>query len=158
MSLLKRFGSLAFASALLLACTAGQARASEQTDVVATVHQFIDGFNKGDVTSALAACAPSASIIDEFPPHQWTGAGACATWAAAFGADAKKNGITDGIVTLQTPWHVDVSGDRAYAVIPANYAYEQNGKPVTETGSVLTVVLAKLPAGWRITGWAWARH
>ncbi|HTA37678.1 MAG TPA: nuclear transport factor 2 family protein [Candidatus Acidoferrales bacterium] len=155
---MKRLVAIAFAGALLFGGLAGAARASAQTDVVATVHQFIDGFNRGDVKSALAACAPSTSIVDEFPPHQWSGPGACATWAAAYDADAKKNGITDGIVTLQAPWHVDVTGDRAYAVMPANYTYKQNGKPVTETGSVLTVVLEKLPAGWRITSWAWARH
>jgi ketosteroid isomerase-like protein len=158
MELFKRFGAFAFASAILLAGAAAQARASEQSDVVATVHQFIDGFDKGDVKSALAACAPSTSIIDEFPPHHWVGAGACGTWAAAYDADAKKNGITDGNVTLQTPWHVVVDGDSAYAVIPANYTYKKNGKSVAEMGSVLTVALQKLPAGWRITGWTWARH
>jgi SnoaL-like domain len=158
MTLLQRIVALAFAVAILFAGAAGRAQASPQSDVVAVAHQFIDGFNKGDVKSALAACAPSASIIDEFPPHQWTGAGACATWAGAYDADAKKNGITDGIVTLQTPWHVEVDGESAYAVIPANYTYKQNGKVVTETGSVLTVAFQKLPAGWRITGWAWARH
>lgn len=158
MQFLQRVGVLAFASAILFAGTAGPAQASPQSDVVAIAHQFIDGFNKGDVKSALAACAPSTSIVDEFPPHHWVGAGACATWAAAYDADAKKNGITDGIVTLLAPWHVDVDGDTAYAVIPANYTYKQNGKPVAEMGSVLTVAFQKLAAGWRITGWAWARH
>jgi hypothetical protein len=77
---------------------------------------------------------------------------------AAYGADAQAQGITDGIVTLATPWRVDVTGGRAYAVIPATYAYKQHGKPVTETGAVITIALQKLPAGWRITGWAWSRH
>jgi hypothetical protein len=158
MELLKRLSAIAFAGAMLLAGTAGQAKASAQSDVMATVNQFVDGFNKGDVKSALAACAPSAIIIDDFSPHEWSGAGACATWVAAYGADADKRGITDGVVTLATPWRVDVTGERAYAVIPATYAYKQHGKPVTETGAVITIALQKLPAGWRITGWAWSRH
>src|SRR5579871_6002324 len=81
---------LTFATALmLLVCT--PLLASEQSDVVAKIHQFVDGFNRGDAKAALAACAPSASIIDEFPPHEWDGVNACAHWADAYSADAKKN-------------------------------------------------------------------
>jgi hypothetical protein len=144
--------------ALALATCAAAQPASEQTAVLATVHQFVDGFNKGDMKTALAACADQTSIIDEFPPHEWHGAGACATWMNDFDADAKKNGITDGIVTLNSPSHVDITSDRAYVVIPANYAFKRNGKPVKEVGSIITLTLQKGPAGWRITGWAWAKH
>jgi ketosteroid isomerase-like protein len=132
--------------------------ASEKTDVMATVHQFVDGFNKGDTKTALAACAPQAAIIDDVPPHAWQGAGACAAWASAYDADSKKHSITDGIVTLGQPRHVDVTGDRAYVVVPATYTYKERGTSVTESGSILTVALQKVAAGWRITGWAWAKH
>jgi hypothetical protein len=33
------------------------------------VHQFLDGFNKGDMKTAAAACACPVFIIDEVPPH-----------------------------------------------------------------------------------------
>jgi ketosteroid isomerase-like protein len=79
-------------------------------------------------------------------------------WSNAYDANAKQNGITDGIVTLGTPWHVDVTGDRAYVVNPVTYTYKQRGQPVVESGSVFTLALRKVAAGWRITGWAWARH
>jgi hypothetical protein len=121
------------------------------------VHQFVDGFNKGDVQSALAACADQTSIIDEIPPHEWHGAGACSSWAGDFDADAKKNGITDGIVTIGNPRRVDITADRAYVVVPANYTFKQKGKVVKETGSMLTLALQKGAAGWRITGWAWTK-
>jgi hypothetical protein len=121
------------------------------------VHQFVDGFNKGDIKTALAACAEQTSIIDEFPPHEWHGAGACSNWANDFDADAKKNGVTDGIVTLGNPRRVDITADRAYVVVPANYTFKQKGKLVKETGSMLTLVLQKGAAGWRITGWAWTK-
>jgi hypothetical protein len=137
---------------------AGPAAASEKTDVMVPVQQFIDGFNKGDTKTALAACADQTSIIDEFPPHEWHGAGACGNWANDFDADAKKKGITDGVVTLGTPRHVDVTADRAYVVVPANYAFKQKGKPVKETGSTLTLALQKGAAGWRITAWTWTKR
>jgi len=53
---------------------------------------------------------------------------------------------------------VDITADRAYVVVPANYSYRQKGKAVSETGSIITLALQKLPAGWRITGWSWAKH
>ncbi len=146
---------LALAVTGLVAAPSG---AAEKDDAVKAVHQFIDGFNKGDVKSALAACAEQTSIIDEFSPHEWHGAGACAKWAADFDVDARKNGITDGVVTLGTPRHVDVNGDRAYLVVPADYAFKMKGKDMKELGSTLTVALQKGATGWHIIGWAWTKH
>jgi hypothetical protein len=135
-----------------------QTPGSAQTAVLATVHQFVDGFNKGDTKMLLAACADQTSILDEFPPHEWHGTGACAKWVSDFDADAKKNGITDGVVTLSKPWHVDITSGRAYVVIPANYTFKQKGKPVSEVGSIITLALQKNATGWRIAGWSWAKH
>lgn len=136
----------------------GPALASEQTDVMAFIHQFVDGFNKGDVKGVLAACAEQTSIIDEFPPHEWHGVGACAKWVEDYAANAKKDGITDGVVTLGKPRHIDVTGDRAYVVIPTDYTWKQNGKPMKETRSAFAFALQKGAAGWRITGWSWAAN
>jgi ketosteroid isomerase-like protein len=136
----------------------GSAAASEKDAVTAPVHQFIDGFNKGDTKTAVAACADETSIIDEFPPYEWHGSGACAKWAADFAADTQKNAITDGHVALAAPRHVDITGDRAYVVVPATYTFKMKGKPVKESGSVLTVALRKGDAGWRIAAWTWAKH
>ena len=135
---------------------AGPAVATEQTDVMVPVRQFVDGFNKGDVTLALASCAEQTSIIDEFPPHEWHGAGACAKWASDYEANAKKEGITDGVVTLGKPRHVDVSGDHAYVVVPAGYTFKQKGKAERDTNAMMALSLQKVAAGWRITGWSWA--
>ena len=154
----RRFATLTLIFGFILAWAARSAAASEQTAVMATVHQFVDGLNKGDDEAVIAACTSPASIIDDFPPHMWRGSTACADWIHAFDAANKQNGITAGVVTLRTPWHIDVTGDRAYVVVPANYAYKQNGKPVIESGSILTVTLKKIAARWRITGWSWAQH
>ena len=52
---------------------------------------------------------------------------------------------------------MDVAGDRAYVVVPTNYAFKQKGKPVKETGSTMALALQKVASGWRIIGWAWAK-
>jgi ketosteroid isomerase-like protein len=137
--------------------TQTSAASPDQAAVMTTIRQFVDAFNKGDVKTAAAACADQTSIVDEFPPHEWHGSGACAKWMQDFDADSKKNGITDPVVTLGRPKHVDVAGDRAYVVVPADYAFKQNGKAVKETASTLTVALQKSAAGWRVTGWAWSK-
>lgn len=137
---------------------AGATLASPQSDVMATVNQFVDSFNKGDSAKMAAACAAETSILDEFPPYEWHGAGACARWIGDYDADAKRNGITEGVVTLSKPRHVDITGDRAYVVVPADYTYKMKGKKVKETGSMLTIVLVKGDSGWKITGWTWSKH
>ena len=134
------------------------AAASDQTDVMAGVNRFIDAMNKGDVKTGIALCASPSSVIDEFPPYGWQGATACADWATDFDSFNRKSGITDPVATIGKPRHVDVTGDRAYAVVPATYTYKQKRKKVAESGSLLTVALQKSGAGWVITGWAWSKH
>lgn len=144
-----------FVLALLLA--AGPAVASDQDDVMAAVRQFINAFNKGDTHELTAMCADQTSIIDEFPPHEWHGPGACLQWMTDYDTDAKKNGITDGWVSIGKPRHLDVNGDRAYVVIPAEYKYKLKGKPVKESGAMFTLALRKSEHAWRAVGWAWPK-
>jgi len=82
--------------------TAGSTLASEKTDVMAVVNQFIDGFNKDDAKTALAACGAPAFIIDEFPPYSWQGPTACADWANDFDANSTKDKITEPVVKLES--------------------------------------------------------
>ncbi|MGB2627975.1 MAG: nuclear transport factor 2 family protein [Candidatus Acidiferrum sp.] len=147
--------SLVLAAGVLAGLSAA---ATDKMDVMATVHQFVDSFNKGEVKTVIATCAAQTSIIDEFSPYTWNGAGACAKWIEDYDADAKKNGITDGIVKLGEAWHVDITNDRAYVVIPANYTFKEKGKVVTESKSVITIALQKSDGGWRINGWTWSKH
>jgi len=142
-----------FVAALLLA---GSTIAfGQDAEIMRPINQFVDGFNKGDIKSALAACSETTAIIDEFPPHLWMGAAACQKWAEDYDKDAKKNGITDGWVTLGHATHFEVNGDLAYVVIPSNYTYKQKGKKTGQFGSFFTFVLHKGAAGWTITAWSW---
>jgi hypothetical protein len=142
----------------LTALLQGTAAGPDKTAVMASVQQFVEAFNKGDTKAAAAVCADHTSIIDEFPPYEWQGAGVCTKWLTDYDADARKNGITDAVVNLGAAKHVDVVADRAYVVVPAEYAFKQQGKAMKETGSLLTVALQKSAAGWRITGWAWTKN
>jgi C1A family cysteine protease len=138
---------------VILAGLAVAAETPDQAAVMKTVNQFLDGFNKADSKTMLATCAHPTSIIDAFAPHTWQ---SCSTWWNDYAAWAKKSGVTDGTVNLGDPKHVDITGDRAYVVIPASFAWQANGKPMKENGSTWTLVLQKDPAGWRIAAWTWS--
>ena len=132
--------------------------AADKDDVVATMHQFADNLDPKTIDKALAACDSPASIIDEFPPHAWSGPTACADWAKSFAEYNDKNGVTDAVAKIGVPWSVDVEGDRAYVVAPATYTYKQQGKAGKELHSVFTAAFRKTDAGWRITAWTWSKH
>jgi len=136
---------------------AGPALASDKTDVMATVKAYVGALDKGDTAAGTALCARRAIIIDNFAPHVWQGAAACADWAASFATYSTAAGDTDAVVTTGKPKQLIITGDRGYAVYPAKYAYKEHGKPVMEQ-ALWTFALQKLAAGWRITGWAWAQQ
>jgi ketosteroid isomerase-like protein len=131
---------------------------AEKDAVMKTVHQFVDGFNKGDMKSSLATCASPAAIIDEFPPYSWQGANACADWARDYDAAAKQEGMTGGHVTMGAPLFVDVMGDHGYAIFPVSFRYKQEGKPVNEGPAKMTLTLHKQGNDWKITAWTWSKR
>ena len=149
-------------ASLTIALIGGTASAAEpagvKADVWATVKQYADAVNKGEMKAMLDECAAQTSIIDEFPPHLWAGTTGCADWANDFVAFTKKNAITDATVTVGRPLHLDVADDRAYVVAEARFTYKDNGKRVTERGALWTFALQKVASNWRITGWTWSRH
>lgn len=134
--------------------------ASDKSEVVDTVHRYLDNLDSEHsekVQTALAICDSQVSILDEFPPHEWHGPTACADWWKGLLAYNDKSGITDGDATLGTPQTVDVNGDHAYFVAPMTYTYKQHGKSIKETAS-FSVSLRRTQAGWRITGWAYSKQ
>lgn len=140
-----------------LLMSGGPAVAGEQEEVMKTVHQYVDSLNKGDLANVVAACAKESSIVDEFPPYQWNGKDTCARWLTDLAAYNKSLGLTKGFNTLRKPQRVDVVGDHAYVVVPADFRYTVNDKQGAEIGALFTVALRKEASGWRITGWAWSR-
>ena len=134
------------------------APASAQTDaeLMAPIQKFIDSFNKGDVPAAAATHAAGAdlTITDEVPPYVWRGPTAFMAWAADLDADAKKNGITEPIVTVSKPTRIERSGDQAYVVVPTVYTFKLKGAAMREAAQ-MTVVLRRGASGWLIHGWTW---
>ena len=147
------------ALATMLAATASPVHAqqsTQQADVMTAVNRFVEAFNKGDTRTMVKSCTAETTLIDEFPPYAWHGIGACAAWVKDYNAFAKKFEITDEVMSPGKPTHVDVSGDRAYVVMPTDYSFKQKGKPAKEAGSEFTFVMQKVGPSWKVAGWAWA--
>jgi hypothetical protein len=66
--------------------------ASNESEVMAPIRQFVDSFNNGDATTTPAGCSNVTAIIDDFSPFGWHGADACAKWMESYKAFAAANG------------------------------------------------------------------
>lgn len=128
---------------------AGPAVASDKDDIMAVLKQWISS-----EAGSAATCDDDAAVIDDIPPYEWHGPGACSRWQKDADAFNQKEGIKDSVGTIGKPKQLMLSGDRAYVVLPATFAVTQKGKRVTETATS-TLVLRKTAAGWRITAWTW---
>jgi hypothetical protein len=143
-------------AAALLA--AAPAHAEDERETLAVVDKFVTNFGSGDEQAMLSTCAARMTIIDDIPPHLWQGKSACRDWKKAVDEFLRRTGETQVRVMLGKPSHNDVTGDRAYVVVPLIFNYLQDGKAVVDTGSLMTVALRKFASGWRMTGWTCTEH
>ena len=128
--------------------TAGSALASDKDDIMAVLKQWSSG-----AAGSVATCADDAAVIDDIPPFEWHGPGACARWQKDNDAYLKQ-GISDETFTIGNPQQLIISGDRAYSVLPITYTFTREGKRVTELATG-TLALHKSARGWRIAAWTW---
>jgi ketosteroid isomerase-like protein len=138
---------------------ASSSMASDTKDPMATVRQYIDGFNKGDVQAMAASCANPMLILDGMAPHVWHGATATQDWYKDVLAEGETPvGAGDYFITpCGEPKHQNITGDAAYVVVPATMTFKLRGKQITQTGATFIVALRRLPEGWCIASWAWAK-
>jgi SnoaL-like domain len=143
-------------AALVWVALAAPAGAQTDADLLAPIQKFIDSFNKGDTAAAAATHAAGAdlTITDEVPPYLWRGAKAFQAWSADLDSDAKKNGITEPMVTLSALTRTERNGDQAYVIVPAVYTFKQRGAAMREAAQ-MTFVLRRGATGWLIHAWTW---
>lgn len=129
--------------------------AATETSPMDAVRRFVEGFNADDTDVMQAACADGTSIIDDFPPYQWTGPGATTRWYRDMAGMAAQYAMSDWSVTVDEPRHLIVSDGLAYVVVPVEARWLEEGRPADRTG-YLTAALGEVADGWRISAFAWA--
>jgi ketosteroid isomerase-like protein len=149
----KRVARAALAAALLAGLPAAAHAAVHGP--LATIHQFLDAFNRGDIAAAQATNAGDVSIVDEIPPHRWHGAGAFQAWVADLTKASQAAGQTDEHVSFVRSVREQIDGDTAYEVVQVSFTYREHGRPTIEPAQI-AVALRDEGGAWIITGWAWA--
>ncbi len=145
--------SLIVLTGVLLSMAAPLAHAGDAA-VEATIRQFADAFNKGDMAAAAALHIARPTITDEVPPYFWSGAKAFESWGADLGKSEAAEGKSGGRVSIGAPTRENTVGGRAYVVAPTTYTFQQKGRTMRETAQI-TIVLDKQAAGWKIASWTW---
>ena len=122
-----------------------------------TVRSYAEAFNRGDVKAMAALFDASGSILDGMAPHVWQGPTACQDWYREVLKEGEHAGAGDYFIALGEPSHVDVAGESGYVVVPATMTFKVRGRQITQSGATYTIALRRLPPGWRIRAWAWAK-
>jgi len=142
--------------ALMIAvCAIPYLYGASQQDLTKPIHQFIDGFNKGDMNSTYAAyVSGNVFIVDEFAPHLWHGPHAAQDWATDFDKMTKAEGSSDAKAKYGAPTRTEVESDAAYVILPVVIDFKQHGQAMTEKGE-MTFVLHQEKGAWKIASWTW---
>jgi hypothetical protein len=144
-----------FALACATASLAQPVEPMPDEGAVATVRQFIDSFNVGNVDAARATHVAEPVIVDEFPPYLWQGAGAFDAWLASLGKHDTAHGVTDQSMNLGDVIREETDADGAYVVMAAVYSFKEQGAAKSAQGQ-MTFALRKGADGWRIAAWTYA--
>jgi hypothetical protein len=118
------------------------------------IRRFVEGFNSNDGNLILMACADETTIIDDFPPHQWSGRGATAAWLRDMNKMATTYGMSDPAVILEEPSMAIVSDRNAYLVVPIDVRWLEDGTPAERRG-FMAAALRDEADEWRISTLAW---
>ena len=121
---------------------------------MAAIRLFVEGFNNDDVEAMQATWADDASLIDDFPPHLWTGLGVATRWYRDMAAWATGYDMADWSVELAEPRHHVVSDRDAYVVVSFVARWLEEGAPAESAGSI-AASLRELEGQWRISALAW---
>lgn len=116
---------------------------------IASVRQFIEGFNHNDIELAQAACADESVIVDDFPPHEWMGPRATTAWLTDMNRMGADYGMSDASVELdEATAQVTISDKHGYVTGVVDVRWLQDGAPA-QRGGRLTLALSLRGIGRR---------
>ncbi len=146
--------ALALASAIV--ASHASANAAQALLPVAPIEALVSAIDRGDEGAVSRAYTNDATIVDEFAPFRWTGAGAARHWARDFAAGNRAGGVTSVAVSHGGPRFAQIAGDRAWLVVPATFRYRAAGRAEREEAA-WTFVLVRAGGRWRIAASTWAK-
>jgi ketosteroid isomerase-like protein len=124
--------------------------------VMATITRMTDAVNRGAMPTAFAAFTASPWITEDGPPYVWRGPGAPKAWIESMGANAQANGISGVDMKLSPASRIEVTGDRAYALVPGRLTYTLKDGNSAHADGLLTFTLQRTGPDWRIETLIWS--
>lgn len=146
---------LLFAIASTVGGAAASAAPGDYRAVARSVVSFVNAVNEGHEHAALGHFTDDVSIVEDLAPYRWQGPHAGAEWLEAMFRNGQKMGVSEILMHLGNPKRVEVTGDRAYEVIPGVVTLKGKGRSLRESGS-LTFALRKEGADWKIAAFSWS--
>ncbi len=137
----------------MTSCAASAAPSSDE--LMAAPRAFIANLDAGKIDAAAATMTADATMIDEFPPHAWSGPVAFKRWLSDYAASNAAAHVTNGKVKLGDPIVAQATGDVAYVVAAASETYKEGGVRMAETARMV-FALRREDGAWKIAAWAWA--
>ena len=134
---------------------AAQPPAPDPKPLMVPVSQLIAAINRMDEPAAAKAFSAAPMILDDVAPHRFSGAAAVHAWFASLNKTFAHDGLTDGHMEIGVPADVAIEADAAYLSVPATFTFKMHGKPM-HAGGRFSFTFAKVGAGWKISGLAWA--
>ena len=139
------------AGALVLAFAPG----AKAGDVETAIAQFSAALHAGDSQAAKTFLTAHTVILDDVAPYYWAGKNAFEDWQADLAKASAARGMHEEDAQLGAPSRIEVSGDHAYAILPASHGFTMKGRKMREKAQ-LTFILAKdAGSAWKITSWTW---
>ena len=146
---------LAASLAASASAVAAQPAAPDPAPLMAPVAQFIAATNRMDEQATAKAFTAAPMILDDVAPHRFSGTGAVHDWFASLKRTFARDGLTDGKMEIGAPGDVAMEPNAAYLSVPATFSFKMHGKPM-HAGGRFSFTFAKVAAGWKISGLAWA--
>ena len=123
--------------------------ASDAEDAVNMVRRSLTTFAAGDVAGFRKTWADhDIDIVDDVAPYIWKGDDAVERWLADTGALIQSLGLTNLSITPGEPRRAEVSGDRAFVVLPVVVASTRDGRDYRQHGDQV-LVLTRSKDGWK---------
>jgi ketosteroid isomerase-like protein len=123
---------------------------------MATITRMTDAVNRGDAPTAFAAFTPGPTIVEDLAPYRWQGPGTPQAWLEGMAANAQAHGFTAINMKLAAPTRIEVTGDRAYAIVPGVLSYTLKDGHSEHADGLITALLQRFAADWKIDTLIWS--
>lgn len=123
--------------------------------IMTTIRGVLSDTNANNISRVDSYYTADAVVVDEFAPYVWTGAHAGSQWWTGVMNQNKTAHVTNMKASAEPVRASNVTGDKAYVVVPLTITFGYKGKPQKETGTI-TCTFVRSGSAWKISTQTWS--